>query len=93
MTEDAQTLNARAVIAGWFGPSCPVVGGRAIVVVLKKEGLARVLNGKEGMTFVVNRFTVGLRGPVAHVRDYRYPGDHFPWQVWSLGADEYEVVT
>lgn len=73
------------------------------VVRLTKSGVARVLNGHEGMTFIVNRYTGGdgqvhptsgrRLQRVAHVRDYRYPGDHFPWQIWSLGEEDYEVIT
>jgi hypothetical protein len=25
------------------------------------------------MTFIVDHFTRGIRGPIAHLRDYRYP--------------------
>lgn len=64
------------------------------VVTLKQGGLSRVLDGRVGMTFVVDRFTdtVDHRGQMAHVRDYRYPGTYFPWQVWSLGPGDYEEV-
>lgn len=70
----------------------------AAVVRLNQRGTVRVLNGHEGMTFLVDRFSGGecVNGQdlrlTAHVRDYRYPGDHAPWQIWSLGEDEYEVI-
>jgi hypothetical protein len=61
---------------------------------LTDKGMVRVLSAAPGMTFVVDRFSEGSRGQVAHVRDYRYPRpdikrDH---QIWSLSPDEYELV-
>jgi hypothetical protein len=62
------------------------------VIKLKREGLHRVLKGSEGMTFPVDNFTRSLRGPVAHVRDYRFSREFKPFQVWSIPPDGYEVV-
>lgn len=62
------------------------------VVRLNQRGVNRVLNGSQGMTFIVDNFTPGLQGEVAHVRDYRYPGDHRPFQIWSLAAPDYDII-
>jgi hypothetical protein len=64
---------------------------------LTKAGATCVLDGEKafeaGMLFVVDNFTSGLMGPVAHLRDYRYGKDnHKGFQTWSVGADGYEVV-
>ena len=63
-----------------------------MVIKLLPEGIARVLSGAAGMTFVVDSFTPGQQGQVAHVRDYRYPGAHYPWQIWSIPRPGYEVI-
>jgi hypothetical protein len=52
------------------------------------RGVARVGEGALGMTFVVDGFTDGQAGKVAHVRDYR----RRPFQIWSIPADSYEIV-
>lgn len=47
------------------------------------------------MTFPVDKFTIGVLGPVAHVRDYRFRPTEFRaanYQIWSIGADGYEIV-
>lgn len=64
------------------------------IVKLKQEGLARVLDGIIGMTFIVDRFidTVDNRGKVAHVRDYRYAGDYNIYSIWSIGPEGYEEI-
>lgn len=67
------------------------------VIKLKKDGLHRVLNGTEGMTFIVDKFTdtVDDRGQVAHVRDYRYGPQNqnpIPFQIWSIGSEGYEEI-
>jgi hypothetical protein len=63
------------------------------VVRLLERGLSRVLDGYVGMTFTVDNFTPGVAGPVAHVRDHRYTGSGGqPYQIWSLAADDYEVI-
>jgi hypothetical protein len=36
------------------------------------------------MTFIVDHFTRGIRGPIAHLRDYRYPNKWCPFQIWSI---------
>lgn len=59
------------------------------VVRLTAEGVARVLNGREGMTFPVDR-PMSFGG--LSVRDYRYPGDGLPYQRWSLARRDYEPV-
>lgn len=63
---------------------------------LKQEGLARVLDGRVGMTFIVDKFTDGVAGKVAHVRDYRWPPETNmgrPFVIWSIAADGYELIT
>jgi hypothetical protein len=65
------------------------------VVIVNKAGIDRVLRGEPGMTFVVDEFTNGVLGPVAHVRDYRFPPSQLkakPFQIWSIPFDGYEVV-
>lgn len=64
-----------------------------VVKIVGQEGLARVLSGMVGMTFVVDKFTDGARGRVAHVRDYRYPNRPGGFQIWSIGAEGYEEIT
>lgn len=61
---------------------------------LLELGVARVLDGTAGMTFLVDTFTPGIAGPVAHVRDYRYRRDDVgkEFQIWSLAADQYELL-
>lgn len=65
-----------------------------VVVKLKCSGIARVLSGHEGQTFIVDKFTptIDNRGLLVHVRDYRYPNDHRKFQTWTLGPDDYEVI-
>jgi hypothetical protein len=63
-----------------------------IVARLTEKGLARVLEGKVGMTFIVDRFG-GVGDKVAMLRDYRYPGDHFPYQIWAVGEGGYEIMS
>jgi hypothetical protein len=63
------------------------------VVKLTGTGWTRVLNGKEGMTFIVDKFTPAANGGmIAHVRDYRWTNGGFPFQIWSLSPDQYEVI-
>jgi hypothetical protein len=72
-----------------------------VVVMVTERGVARVLQGAPRMTFLVEAFTRsgGLPEPgrlnyyVAHVRDYRYVSPGRAWQIWSLGPDDYEVVS
>lgn len=61
------------------------------VVKITAEGaFRRVLNGVEGMTFVVDKYTRtgDGKGWVAHVKDYRYLKDK-QYAIWSLGPDDY----
>jgi hypothetical protein len=65
------------------------------VVVLTDAGARhRVLSGAKGMTFIVDRRTRDASNnlTVAHVRDYRYPGDSRPYQIWTLSKQDYEVI-
>ena len=65
-----------------------------VIVRLTESGCARVLESKEGMTFLVNSFSPSAAVPdawVAHVRDYRYNRDK-PYQTWSLSPFDYEVI-
>jgi hypothetical protein len=63
-----------------------------MTTVVKLTNTRRVLGGTVGMTFIVDKFSDSPHGPVAHVRDYRYHGGHRPFQVWSVPADDYEVI-
>lgn len=63
-----------------------------IVIKLLRQGLHR-LPGEIGMTFIVDSFSPGAAGDVAHVRDYRYPQDGRPYCIWSIPADGYEIIT
>lgn len=60
------------------------------VVRLLESGVSRVLDSYVGMTFPVDKFTTGQSGLVAHVRDYRFGQ---PYQIWSLGSDQYELIS
>lgn len=64
------------------------------IIRINERGAARVLNGTAGMTFVVERFSDGVAGEVAHVLDYRYPRDDAAggYQCWSIAADGYELL-
>ena len=69
-----------------------------VIKIKGNEGLRRVLNAVDGMTFIVDKFTdraPGLEGRVAHVRDYRYsdPGLGREFQIWSIGPDGYDEIT
>lgn len=61
------------------------------VVKINQEGCFRVLEGRPGMTFIVDHFT-GSTQQVAAVRDYRFPDGHKPFQIWSIGSNGYEMV-
>jgi hypothetical protein len=61
------------------------------IIKLTARGTSRVLNGAEGMTFMLDTMS-GLNDRCAAVRDYRYPQDHFPFQIWSLGPGDFEVL-
>lgn len=66
---------------------------RVVVAKLTEGGVARVLGGSVGMTFVVDHFSPDARGTrLAHVLDYRHMKDGKP-QGWSIPADGYEIVT
>jgi hypothetical protein len=52
----------------------------------------RVLNGKAGMVFEVDKTSFGLSGLVVHVRDHRFTNGGKPYQIWSLGAEDYELI-
>lgn len=60
---------------------------------LSAEGARyRVLEGKAGMVFEVDATSFGLSGLVVHVRDHRYTNGGKPYQIWSLGAQDYELI-
>lgn len=69
---------------------------RMTVVKLTEEGVQRVLQGRAGMTFLVDKFTPSSQADgreVAHVRDYRFSKDNVRgFQIWSLGPRDYTVV-
>jgi hypothetical protein len=65
------------------------------VIKLNAKGVARVLDGKVGMTFIVDSLTTCIHaGPVAHVRDYRYQHASLgrDFQIWSIPREGYEVI-
>ena len=62
------------------------------VAKLTEKGTVRTLDGKAGMTFVVDSFSNSTSGKNAHVRDYRYPNDYAKYQIWTLAPDHYELV-
>jgi hypothetical protein len=62
------------------------------IIKLTPAGTARVSESTEGMTFIVDAWTDGERGKVAHVRDYRYPSKLRPFQIWSIAAGGYELI-
>jgi hypothetical protein len=76
--------------------------GAGAIVRLTKEGVQRVLDGAAGMVFQVDIFTKVEEAQngekvtdgqlMAHVKDYRFPGDHYPYQIWSLGERDYEML-
>lgn len=69
-----------------------VVNG-ALFVRVTARGVHRVLNGWAGLVLRVDSLTEGLEGRViVHAQDLRYPNEHRPWQVWSLGPEEYEFL-
>lgn len=62
------------------------------VVKLTKRGCLRVLNGEEGMTFLVASTSQAHGGQVMmHVLDFRFPDGNLgrTHQTWSLGEDDY----
>jgi hypothetical protein len=68
---------------------------KRVVVKLTQDGaLQRVLEGKAGMTFIVDKFTNDRYGnpTVAHVRDYRFTNGNALYQIWSLGLGDYVVL-
>ena len=64
-----------------------------VIILTGPAGLSRVLNSELGMAFAVERFSEGQAGPVAHVRDYRFATAYKAFQIWSIPADGYMVVT
>lgn len=65
-----------------------------VVRIKGPEGARRVLDGKDGMTFIVDCFTKRINSAdlIAHVRDYRFDNGK-GYQIWSIGPDGYEVVS
>lgn len=67
-------------------------------VLLMNQGVQRVLDGKPGMTFIIDSVTETARGGEynVHVRDYRLHGEKRnpaePWCIWTLGPDEYALI-
>jgi hypothetical protein len=59
-------------------------------VKLLAPGTDRVIRGEEGMIFPVDKFSDGVMGKVAHIRDYRFDGPR-SYQIWSIPADGYEL--
>lgn len=60
---------------------------------INSEGVDRVLRGEVGMTFPVDHFTDSPNGRIAHVRDYRYAGGGHGFQIWSVAARGYDLIT
>lgn len=64
------------------------------VVRLLEAGLPRILSATVGMTFIVDKFTIGNDGRfIAHIRDYRHSQEHRGFQVWSIGPEGYEIIS
>lgn len=61
------------------------------VAILKESGVQRVLDGKIGMTFIIESFS-GFENRCANVKDYRYPNDVKPYQIWTLPDGGYRLV-
>jgi hypothetical protein len=61
-----------------------------VFIKLFGPGVHRVIRGEEGMIFPVDKFSNGLMGDVAHIRDYRFDGT-LGYVIWSIPADGYEV--
>jgi hypothetical protein len=66
------------------------------VVRLTQTGTSRVLSSVPNMLFEIDSWfdrSPGFGvGRVVHVKDWRYPGDHNPYQIWTLAPEDYEVV-
>lgn len=64
------------------------------VVRLTKQGVARVLNGHEGMLFNVER-RCGVDDRCVLVHDYRFPNSLLgrEYQPWTLGPDDFELAS
>ena len=58
-------------------------------VYLTKQGERRVLDGKAGMLFKVDHWG-GIDDRGAQVEDRRYPNEHRPYQIWTLGPGDFE---
>lgn len=60
---------------------------------LTAQGVRRVLDGREGQTFIVKSFG-GVDNLCAFVIDYRYPDASMVhgFQCWTLGRGDYELV-
>lgn len=71
----------------------PLSGGGAIVR-LTAAGVPRVLHGMAGMVFQVDTFSQAEPNGqlMAHVRDHRFTHQNRPYQVWSLGEGQYEIL-
>lgn len=70
-----------------------VTEDRFTVIRLLPMGVHRVLDGKVGMTFIVDYFSreVGeVSERIAHVLDFR-TSDSDP-AIWSIGPDGYEII-
>ena len=72
-------------------PDGPLPGQAVRVTEL---GARRVMDGKAGMVFVVKARSLSIDGTRwnMHVADYRYPSANYPYQVWTLGAGEWEPI-
>lgn len=62
------------------------------VIRINEKGVARVLNGQVGMTFIVDSWTNFSGYKVAHVRDYRYKDNNGDYQIWSIASHGFEEV-
>lgn len=63
------------------------------IALINDKGVGRILDGKVGMTFIVDKFTdtIDNRGQMAHVRDYRFT--HFNnYEIWSIGPEGYSLI-
>lgn len=59
------------------------------IVKLTEQGTRRVLDGRAGMLFAVDSIG-GVGNLCRHVRDYSRPSPGRDFQIWTLGAGDWE---
>lgn len=61
------------------------------MIALTKHGVSRVLDGHEGMVFVVNSLTKNGDRIIAHVEDDRHEEKNGKITIWSLGPEDWRA--